>query len=58
MDTINLQYNSLSQIRTLWSVHHAENSVTGTAYVHGRSADTNLAVIQDKQVNVQNKSLF
>ena len=39
--------------------------MTGRAYVHGRSADTNLAGIQEemskllnKQVNVQNESLF
>ena len=41
-----------------------ENSMTDGAYVHGRSADTNLADIHeemsellDKQVNVQNENL-
>ena len=41
MATINLQCKSLSQIRTFKSLLQAENSMTGRAYVHGRSADTN-----------------
>ena len=43
----------------MYSVLQAENSMTGGAYVHGRSADTNLTEIHkemcellDKQVNV------
>ena len=42
----------------------ADNSMTGRAYIHGRSSDTNLAEIHeemsellDKQVNVQKESL-
>ena len=38
MATINLQCNSPSQIHS-----SDDNSMTGRTYVHGRSADTNLA---------------
>ena len=55
MATINLQCNSPSQIHS--SVLQTENSS-----IHGRSADTYLATIheeiKDKQLNVQNESLF
>ena len=54
MTTINLQCNSPSQIQS--SVYFR---LTGRAYVHRRSADTNLAEIHeeisellDRQVNV------
>ena len=41
MATISLQCNSLSQIRLL----QAEISMIGRAYIHGESADTNLAKV-------------
>ena len=45
MATINLQCNSLSKVCTFKCFSHAENSMIGRAYVHGRNADTSLAEI-------------
>ena len=47
MATINLQCNSPSQIRTFKCLLQTDNSMTGRAYVHRRSADTNLAEIHE-----------
>ena len=64
MATINLHCNSPSQIHSN-NLLQAKNSMIGGAYIHGRSADTNLAEIHeeisellDTQVNVKNESLF
>ena len=48
MSTINLQCNSPSQIHSSVYVLQAENSMTGGAYVHGRSADTYLTEIHEE----------
>ena len=57
-------FRALCISNTFKCLLQTENSKTGGAYVHGRSADTNLAEIHeemsellDKQVNVQNESL-
>ena len=66
-ETINLQCNSPSQIHSGVYVLQAENSTYDRwigPYLHGRSAETNLAEIHEemsellnKQVNVQKESL-